>query len=134
MAMRLLVLALALGGACAYVQPLQPGSARPGHAARSAQQPMPAAFAEDARLSSEPTADDGMGPLGLVAIGGCVGAALGWLNARRNRATAAAAAAGFSPLAANAMDPLSNPDLGFVFMTSLASMSIALVVWGRNGL
>ena len=61
-------------------------------------------------------------------------------------AAAAVAAAGLSPLAAFAADaqmdssvnlalaPWESPTIGFVFTLASCTMSIALVVWGRNGL
>uniref|UniRef100_A0A6T9RDN2 Cytochrome b6-f complex subunit PetN n=1 Tax=Alexandrium catenella TaxID=2925 RepID=A0A6T9RDN2_ALECA len=149
MAPRQLVLALAAGltaSASAYVQPARGG---PLHLERLAQQAPPSGPAPAAvQPRTETSAGKSSEPLGLAALGCVLGAVAGWVSDRRRQvaASVAAGAAGLAPLSAMAeadgdgsslrlaMDPLSNPDLGFVFMTSLASMSIALVVWGRNGL
>uniref|UniRef100_A0A7S4VPF7 Cytochrome b6-f complex subunit PetN n=1 Tax=Alexandrium monilatum TaxID=311494 RepID=A0A7S4VPF7_9DINO len=130
--------------AAAFVQPSRAGATLPQPAARDVRQALP-----DGAPSPELQGQESSSPLGLAALGCAAGAALGWAKARRRQAAAsgaAAAAAGLSPLAAGAtagvegssvalaLDPLNNPDLGFVFLTALTSMSIALVVWGRNGL
>uniref|UniRef100_A0A7S4RS08 Cytochrome b6-f complex subunit PetN n=2 Tax=Alexandrium monilatum TaxID=311494 RepID=A0A7S4RS08_9DINO len=147
MAHRLTLLALAAvlaAPTAAYVQLPRAGAAHP--------RPVEWALPGSEVISSQPHGDvvagDDSGSLGLAALSCAAGAALGWATAHRRQAAsgAAAAAAGLSPLAAGAVsgtegssvalatDPLNNPDLGFIFLTALTSMSIALVVWGRNGL
>uniref|UniRef100_A0A7S4RTD1 Cytochrome b6-f complex subunit PetN n=1 Tax=Alexandrium monilatum TaxID=311494 RepID=A0A7S4RTD1_9DINO len=131
--------------AAAYVQPWHAGVAQPQRVARGVSDALPSDEVSGVQLSSEESSS----AFSMAAVSCAVGAALGWANARRRQAAAsgvAAAAAGLSPLAAGAasgmegssvalaLDPLNNPDLGFVFLTALTSMSIALVVWGRNGL
>merc|ERR1719507_2060046 len=90
--------------------------------------------------------DDGL--FGLAAASLMVGAAIGWTRARRQQMASMAMATSIAstvPFAADAapettatsvtmaMDYLNNPSLGFIFLTSFISMSIALVVWARNG-
>mmetsp|Transcript_86461 Transcript_86461/g.201165 ORF Transcript_86461/g.201165 Transcript_86461/m.201165 type:complete len:147 (+) Transcript_86461:48-488(+) len=145
MALRLtVVLACLLLPASGYVQPI-PTTATRNSRPHSA---LPALVTlEDAELSSEPLQGTSTGgPLAGLAAALGLGAVLGWATTRRRQREAAAAAlVGFAPAAAHAaeqhvessvtlaMDWLSNPDIGFVFLTALTSMSIALVVWGRNG-
>merc|ERR1719474_1224541 len=90
--------------------------------------------------------DDGLFCLAAASL--VVGAAIGWTRARRQQMAGVVTGAsilGTIPFTAHAapettatsvtmaMDFLNNPSLGFIFLTSLISMSIALVVWGRNG-
>mmetsp|Transcript_113536 Transcript_113536/g.225997 ORF Transcript_113536/g.225997 Transcript_113536/m.225997 type:complete len:149 (+) Transcript_113536:186-632(+) len=96
--------------------------------------------------ASDHNEDDGL--FGLAAASLVAGAAIGWTRARRQQVgstLAGASIAGTVPFAAHAapettatsvtmaMDYLNNPSLGFIFLTSFISMSIALVVWARNG-
>eukprot|EP00418_Pyrodinium_bahamense_P081523 CAMPEP_0179057660 /NCGR_PEP_ID=MMETSP0796-20121207/24448_1 /TAXON_ID=73915 /ORGANISM="Pyrodinium bahamense, Strain pbaha01" /LENGTH=159 /DNA_ID=CAMNT_0020754385 /DNA_START=88 /DNA_END=567 /DNA_ORIENTATION=+ len=159
MALRLALLAAAclLAPVAAYVQPTRVGGVAPGGARHR-----PTITNEDltvgVEIAGEPFvagANAEAPALGLAALGCGLGAALGWASTirrrqRRQAAAAASAAALAAPLAAGAAegaagrslensvvlasDWLANPDIGFVFLTSLISMSIALVVWGRNGL
>uniref|UniRef100_A0A7S4RS07 Cytochrome b6-f complex subunit PetN n=1 Tax=Alexandrium monilatum TaxID=311494 RepID=A0A7S4RS07_9DINO len=150
---RLMVLAIAclVAPVTAFVQPALPGKAATGVHDRTL---ATRTVAVDSELSGDrPTESAGTGPFDLAALGCGLGVVLGWTSRRRQQKAAAAAsavgAAGLAPLAAVAadgaaeplrsslavaMDPLQNPDLGFIFLTALTSMSIALVVWGRNGL
>uniref|UniRef100_A0A7S4VWD4 Cytochrome b6-f complex subunit PetN n=1 Tax=Alexandrium monilatum TaxID=311494 RepID=A0A7S4VWD4_9DINO len=151
---RVMILAVAclLAPAAGYVQPAPTGRAAAGSHDHTVAAP---AAVVDSELGGDLPADGaGAAPLDLAALGCGLGMVLGWASRRRQRkATAAAAsaagAAGLAPLTAvaadgaaeplrsslaMALDPLQNPDLGFVFLTALTSMSIALVVWGRNGL
>uniref|UniRef100_A0A7S4W4K7 Cytochrome b6-f complex subunit PetN n=1 Tax=Alexandrium monilatum TaxID=311494 RepID=A0A7S4W4K7_9DINO len=139
-----LLLALGLAvPAAAYVQPASRAVRPVAHSLAAPAASAPTATAPGVEQEAEGTA------AGLVALSCCVGAAVGFASKlRRSRAATAAvpAAAGLAPLAASAAgpqlesslalatDPLNNPDLGFIFLTALTSMSIALVVWGRNGL
>uniref|UniRef100_A0A7S4RSZ6 Cytochrome b6-f complex subunit PetN n=1 Tax=Alexandrium monilatum TaxID=311494 RepID=A0A7S4RSZ6_9DINO len=121
------------------------GAPRAQHVVRVPEQALPRTIASRSAAASEASAEEPSGLI-LAALSCAAGAAFGWVNSRRRQvaASAAAAAVGVSPLAAGAadvssmtlaaLDPLQNPDLGFIFLTSLTSMSIALVVWGRNGL
>mmetsp|Transcript_25757 Transcript_25757/g.81794 ORF Transcript_25757/g.81794 Transcript_25757/m.81794 type:complete len:147 (-) Transcript_25757:107-547(-) len=146
MALRVAIAALVVGlaaPAAAYV-PAASGAPRAQHVVRVPEQALPRTIASRSAAASEASAEEPSGLI-LAALSCAAGAAFGWVNSRRRQvaASAAAAAAGASPLAAGAadassvtlaLDPLQNPDLGFIFLTSLTSMSIALVVWGRNGL
>mmetsp|Transcript_75479 Transcript_75479/g.233507 ORF Transcript_75479/g.233507 Transcript_75479/m.233507 type:complete len:152 (+) Transcript_75479:141-596(+) len=138
---------VAAAPASAYVQPSRGGAVAPRRVARSP--PRSFSGGGGAPRAAAPDEEDTSMTLSVAALSCGIGAALGWANARRRQAgasAAAAAAAGLSPLAAGAstdaagssvtlaMDPLNNPDLGYVFLVALTSMSIALVVWGRNGL
>mmetsp|Transcript_138425 Transcript_138425/g.430432 ORF Transcript_138425/g.430432 Transcript_138425/m.430432 type:complete len:141 (+) Transcript_138425:80-502(+) len=130
-----------LAGTAAPAAAYVPAATISPHVRRGAaatEQALPRTVSSSAQAASDVDTEEVAGPLPLAALSCAVGAVFGWAGARRRHAaaTAAMAAGGLSPMAARAanMDPLSNPDLGYVFLVALTSMSIALVVWGRNGL